>query len=127
MKARKTVLIRDFLIFQLKLVIDGFKDVFFLQVSIVAVIFDLLFTNRRNRVFYKVMRAGERFELWLNLHGAVSRLDRTGDGLFGASKAGANTMLGQLEQMVRGGDEPRSRGGRPGPSSSRNNRSSSDS
>jgi hypothetical protein len=127
MKASKTVLIRDFLIFQLKLVMDGFKDVFFFQVSIVAVVFDLLFTNRKNRLFYRVMRAGERVELWLNLHGAVSRLDGTRDGLFGASKAGANTMLGQLEQLVRGGDEPRSRGGRPGPSSWRSNRSSSDS
>jgi hypothetical protein len=127
MQASKTVLIRDFVIFQLKLVMDGFKDVIFFQLSIVAVVFDLLFTGGKNRLFYRVMRAGERVELWLNLHGAVSRLDRTEDGLFGASRAGANTMLGQLEQMVRGGDEPRSRGARPGPSASKNSRSSSDS
>ena len=125
MKASKTVLIRDFFIFQFKLVLDGFKDVLFFQASIAAVVFDLLFTNRKNRLFYRVMRAGERVELWLNLHGAVSRMDEAGDGLFGASRAGSNTMLGRLEQVVRGGDEPRSREARPGPSASRNSRSAS--
>lgn len=125
MQASKTVLIRDFLIFQLKLVLDGFKDLFLFQASIVAVVIDLLFTGGKNRLFYRVMRAGERVELWLNLHGAVSRMERTDDGLFGASRAGSNSMLGALEQMVRGGDEPRSRGARPGPSAWRSSRSAS--
>jgi hypothetical protein len=70
---------------------------------------DLLFGGRRKRIFYKVIRLGERIDLWLNLHGVLSKGDGTGDGLFGASRAGSKTMLGQLEQAVRGGDEPRSR------------------
>ena len=28
------------------------------------------------------------------------------DGLFGQSEAGSDTLLGQIEQMVRGGDGP---------------------
>jgi hypothetical protein len=109
MKASRGVLIRDFLIFQLKLVLDGFKDVFLFQASIVAVVFDLLFGGRRRRLFYQVMRLGERIDLWLNLHGAISRMHATDDGLFGASRAGSQTMLGKLEQAVRGGDDPRSK------------------
>ena len=108
MEASRSVLLRDFLIFQLKLWLDGFKDLVMIQLSVVAVLWDLLFGGTRKRLFYKVIKLGERIDLWLNLHGALSRVDGTGDGLFGASRAGAKTMLGQLEQAVRGGDEPRS-------------------
>jgi hypothetical protein len=109
MQATRSVLIRDFLIFQMKLWLDGFKDLVMIQLSLVAVVVDLFFGGRRKRLFYKVIRLGERIDLWLNLHGALSKGDGSGDGLFGASRAGTKTMLGQLEQVVRGGDEPRSR------------------
>ena len=109
MHATRSVLIRDFFIFQMKLWLDGFKDLMMIQLSVVAVVVDLLFGGRRKRIFYKVIRLGERIDLWLNLHGALSKGDGAGDGLFGASRAGSKTMLGQLEQAVRGGDEPRSR------------------
>lgn len=109
MQATRSVLVRDFLIFQLKLWLDGFKDLVMIQLSVVAVLVDLLFGGRRKRLFYKVIRLGERIDLWLNLHGALSRGEGTEDGLFGGSKAGSRTMLGQLEQAVRGGDEPRRR------------------
>lgn len=108
--ATRNVTIRDFLIFQLKLVIDGAKDLAVFHLSIVAVILDVLSgKGRRPRLFYSVLRLSERLDLWLNLHGAVEHLDETDDGLFGASKAGSDSLLGKLEQMVRGGDEPRSR------------------
>jgi hypothetical protein len=107
MQATRSVLIRDFLIFQLKLWLDGFKDLLMIQLSVLAVVVDLLFGGRKKRLFYKVIRLGERIDLWLNLHGALARADESGDGLFGGSRAGSKTMLGQLEQAVRGGDEPR--------------------
>jgi hypothetical protein len=108
MRATRPVLIRDFLIFQLKLLLDGAKDVFLFQAAIVAVVLDLFFGGKRRRIFYTVMKLGERIDLWLNLHGAMTRGDEDqADGLFGASKAGADNLLGQLEQAVRGGDEPR--------------------
>ena len=109
MQATRSVLIRDFFIFQMKLWLDGFKDLLMIQLSIVAVVVDLFFGGRRKRLFYKVIRLGERIDLWLNLHGALSRGEESRDGLFGGSRAGSNTMLGQLEQAVRGGDEPRGR------------------
>ena len=109
MKATRGVLIRDFLIFQVKLWLDGFKDVSLSVLSLVAIIFDLFFGGNRRRLFYKVIRMGERVDLWLNLHGALSRAEETDDGLFGASRAGSDSMLGQLEQVVRGGDVPRKR------------------
>ena len=111
-QATRGVTIRDFFIFQLKLVLDGFKSLVVFWCSIVAVVIDFLSgRGRRPRLFYSVLRASERFDLWLNLNGAVVRLDAhpNDDGLFGASRAGSHTMLGELERIVRGGDQPRGR------------------
>ena len=108
MQATRPILVRDFLIFQLKLVLDGFKDLFLFWAGIVAVVIDLFFSGKRKRIFYKVMKLGERIDLWLNLHGAMDRGEESGDGLFGGSKAGSDSFVGKIEQVVRGGDEPRS-------------------
>lgn len=108
--ATRSVTVRDFLIFQLKVVLDGLKDVAVFHLSIGAVLLDLLSGGgTRPRLFYSVLRLSERIDLWLNVHGAAERLDETDDGLFGASEAGSNTLVGKLEQLVRGGDEPRAK------------------
>lgn len=109
--ASRGVTFRDFMIFQLKLALDGLKDIVVFNLSIVAMLIDFLSgRGRRPRLFYSVLRVSERFDAWLNLHGVVDRMEteQTDDGLFGASAAGSDTLLGQLEQMVRGGDRPRS-------------------
>jgi len=109
-EATTNVTIRDFLIFQIKLLLDGAKDVAVFQLSILAILLDLITgRGRKPRLFYGVLRLSERFDLWLNLHGAAEGLDDTDDGLFGASPAGSPTLLGQLEAWVRGGDEPKNR------------------
>ena len=101
------VSIRDFAIFQLKLLIDGLKDGTVFTLSFVAFAVDLVFGRHgKRRFFYRVMRISERFDLWLNLHGAAEGAEGDADGLFGQSKAGSDTMLGQIEQIVRGSDEP---------------------
>lgn len=105
----RSVLFRDFLIFQLKLLLDGAKDVVFFNISIVAFIIDFVAgRGDRPRLFYSLLGMSERFDLWLNLNGTLEELERsdTPDGLFGASRAGSDTLLGKLEQMVRGGDGP---------------------
>ena len=99
------VSIRDFAIFQLKLVIDGLKDVAVFTLSLVAFGTDLIFRRHgRRRFFYKLMRVSEKLDLWLNLHGAAEKAESDADGLFGQSQAGSDTLLGQIEQITRGGD-----------------------
>jgi len=113
--AERDITVRDFLIFQLKLVLDGLKDFLVFNLSLGAMVLDLLAgQGRRPRLFYSVLRLSERWDLWLNLHGAVKRMDEEGneDGLFGASLAGDDTLLGQLEMLIRGGDRPSGRGER---------------
>jgi hypothetical protein len=99
------VVLRDLLIFQLKLALNGVKDVFVLQASIGAAVIDIILGQRKRTVlFYKVLEWSERGDLWLNLYGAAGAAhDR--DGLFGRSKSGADSLLGQIEEMVRKGDK----------------------
>ncbi len=96
------VLIRDLLVFQLKLALDSIKDIALLQASLIAAVLDLAFMRlTRGRLFYGVLRLSERIDLWLNLHGAAEGAGRDADGLFGTSRAGSPTFLGKLEQLVR--------------------------
>lgn len=109
-QATRAVTIRDFFIFQLKLFLDGLKDLALVNLSVAALLVDLISGGgRRHRLFYSVLALSERFDLWLNLNGAVERLRTTDDGLFGASRAGSASLLGRLEQALRGGDVPRRR------------------
>lgn len=109
-EASRSVVIRDFAIFQVKLLIDAAKDGALAALSVGALVLDLLSGGgRRPRLFYSVLAMSERFDLWLNLSGAVSRLETEQldeDGLFAASDAGSDSLLGKIEELVRGGDGP---------------------
>ncbi|MHB1194610.1 MAG: hypothetical protein ACYC6F_16415 [Longimicrobiales bacterium] len=108
--ATRSVTLRDFVIFQIKLWLDGMKDLAVIVLSSGAMLLDVIAgQGRRPRLFYSVVRGSERFDRWLNLHAAVERLEagESDDGLFGASTAGEDTLLGQIEQLARGGDTPR--------------------
>jgi len=104
----RKVIIRDLVIFQVKLAIDGLKDVVLLPASLVAALIELVFPSERpGRLFYLVMRLGETFDRWLSLYGPAVEALAAQDGLFGASRAGSATMLGELEEFVRGPEGPR--------------------
>jgi hypothetical protein len=97
------VLLRDLVIFQIKLVLDGVKDIVLAPLSIGAAAIDFVLPGaERGHRFYAVMAVGERFDRWLNLFGAAEHARTSTDGLFGASDADADTLLGQLETMVAG-------------------------
>jgi hypothetical protein len=66
-------LIRDVLVFQLKALLDGVRDLFLIPVSLVAALFDLVApVAGQGRTFYDVLRLGHRSEEWINLFGAVA-------------------------------------------------------
>jgi hypothetical protein len=100
------VILRDLGIFQVKLVVDGAKDIVLAPLSLVAAALDLLFPGSQpGRRFYAVMRVGERFDRWLSLFSAADKANAHEDGLFGASRAGSRTMLGKIEALVIGYEE----------------------
>jgi hypothetical protein len=104
---RKWVVLRDLAIFQVKLALDGLKDIAFMPLSIMAAALDVFFPGPRvGHRFYAVLALGEKVDSWLNLFGAARDADAASDGLFGASRAGSNSMLGRLEAVVLGHEEP---------------------
>lgn len=108
------VILRDLCIFQAKLFLDGAKDIALAPLSIGAVALDILFPGSQpGRRFYAVMRIGERFDSWLSLFSAASKASAHDDGLFGASRAGSDSLLGRLEAIVVGHDEPVDASGAP--------------
>jgi hypothetical protein len=61
-------LIRDTIIFQLKLGIDALRDLLLSPVSIVCAVIDLFKRHEPEQsYFYKLMRMGHKSDLWLNL------------------------------------------------------------
>lgn len=105
----RSVLIRDFLIFQLKNTIDGLKDAIVFPLAIVVVVLDLAFgsPSRRGRTFYSLMAACESFDRWLNLHGAAKKAGGSREGLFAGSEPGDGTMVGDIEEYMRRGETAR--------------------
>lgn len=101
------VILRDLLIFQVKLILDGAKDIMLSPLSLAAAILDLLFPGASpGHRFYAVMRVGEKYDRWLSLFAAADKANAFDDGLFGASRAGSPSMVGRLEQIILGHEEP---------------------
>jgi hypothetical protein len=66
-------LIRDLGVLQVKLLIDGFRDLLLVPASIVAGILSLVRTEngRPGKEFYEVVSLGEQSDRWINLFGAL--------------------------------------------------------
>lgn len=68
----QSAVVSDLLVFQVKLWLEGFKDVVLVPLSLGAAIFDLLFPRKEGQsMLYELMRAGKRFERWIDLYGAI--------------------------------------------------------
>lgn len=102
----RSVTVRDFAIFQLKLFLDGFKDLVAFNLSIVAIILDFISgRGKRPRLFYSVVRASERFDKWINLHSVLEVMDErdSEDGLFGGADEDDDSLVAEIEKLVKQG------------------------
>ena len=70
LRARRWHLVRDLAVFQLKLFIDGLKDLVLAPIAVVVVLIGLLTKqDDPGRTFYSILRLGHGFDRWLNLFG----------------------------------------------------------
>ena len=68
-------LIRDIAVFQVKLLVDGLRDLILLPVSLVIGLISLLTGGSQpGPEFYDLLRVGRRSERWINLFGAAERV-----------------------------------------------------
>lgn len=69
-------LARDLGVFELKLAVDGLKDIVLAPLALAAVVADMVMPAESRGVFLRaVIGIGERFERWLNLYGLKKRDD----------------------------------------------------
>jgi len=63
-------LARDLGVFELKLAVDGLKDIVLAPLALAAVVADMVLPAESRGMFLRaVIGLGERFESWLNLYG----------------------------------------------------------
>jgi hypothetical protein len=65
-------LIRDIVVLQLKLVVDGLRDLLLVPISLVVGIYNVV--SGDGQLFYELLRTGRRSERWINLFGAAERV-----------------------------------------------------
>lgn len=65
----RRAIVRDVLIFQVKLWLEGFKDIVLMPLSLGAAVIDLVFRGGKSQgTFYSVMKLGDKFERWVHLY-----------------------------------------------------------
>lgn len=88
--------LRDVIVFQFKLFVDGLRDLLISPVSLLAALIDLLVPgDDGGKRFYAVVRYGRRTEEWINLFGATGPDDPAQE------TQGMDVILADLEEVVR--------------------------
>jgi hypothetical protein len=96
MSGQRFGVFRDVVVFQVKLVVDGLRDLLLSPLSIGAALIDLLVPgDDGGKRFYSVVRFGRRTEQWINLFGAADRHDPE------VAPKGVDVLLHELETLVR--------------------------
>ncbi|MFB6273084.1 MAG: hypothetical protein ABEL51_09355 [Salinibacter sp.] len=95
--------VRDVIIFQAKLWLEGFKDVVLMPLSAGAAAIDVIFGSG---TLYSVMRLGDRFERWVHLYAALEEPERQG-------LEGNHRSLDTLLNEAADGIEKKATNGRP--------------
>jgi hypothetical protein len=91
-------LIRDILVFQLKLVVDGLRDFILVPVSLVLGVVSLVKGgNRPGTEFYDLLRYGRHTDRAINLFGAAERVHPPDDD---AMMPNIDDVLGRVEDYV---------------------------
>lgn len=96
------VLIRDVAALQVKLVVDGLRDLILVPASLIAGIVSLVRTEngRPGPEFYKLVSVGKQSERWINLFGAFSNAppEVVEEAHFGNSDM--DEIIGRMETYV---------------------------
>ncbi len=100
--ATQGVALRDFLVFQVKLALDGVKDFVAINLSVVAIVVDLIAgRGRRPRRFYAIVRMSRRFDRWLNLHGMKAVSEAESSEMDTPFETDADALIDQFEELVK--------------------------
>lgn len=101
---RRWQFLRDVLVFQLKLLMDGLRDLLMSPVSIVAALVGVIVNrDEPGEYFYRALRFGKLSERWINLFGAAYSRPGQKGGSRGADEWFQRIENILVEQHGRGG------------------------
>lgn len=93
-------LLRDVVVFQGKLLLDGVRDLILSPISIGAAIIGLLSGgDRPGRQFYDLLYVGKRTEKWINLFGATAHV--TPPSFHREESESVDALVERLEEVAR--------------------------
>jgi hypothetical protein len=95
-------LIRDIAVLQVKLIVDGFRDLVLVPASLVAGIVSLV-SNENGRPgshFYRLLTVGKQSEHWIDLFGALRNAPPDIEGVPTFPDANMDDLVGRLEAYV---------------------------
>lgn len=95
-------LIRDAAVFQVKLVIDGFRDLVLIPASFVAALMSL-FSSRDGRPgpqFYRLLGVGKRSERWIDLFAAYRHAPKEFVGDMQDTESNIDDIVHRVESFV---------------------------
>ena len=95
-------LLRDVGVFQVKLVVDGLRDLILVPISLIAGIVSLVKSEdgRPGPQFYHLLGLGRQTELWINLFGAVENSPEKLDQPTPFGEGDIDDLVGKLETFV---------------------------
>ena len=94
--SKRGTLVRNSLVFQLKLMADGFRDLLLLPVSLIATVIGLLRGgDNPEREFNQVIEVGRASEQWINLFGTHGSAESTNP------VASIDTLFARVEDTLK--------------------------
>jgi hypothetical protein len=98
----RRTLIRDVALFQLKLIVDGFRDLLLVPVSLVTGLISLASGDgdKPGNQFYYLLGVGKQSEQWINLFGALENAPADMEHVHPFPDADMDAIVGQIETFV---------------------------
>lgn len=94
--------LRDAVVFQGKLLLDGFRDLFLMPVALVASVVDLVSSaDPPGRRFYEIVHFGRQTEQWINLFEAAGRAPDSDERRLDIDLPSIDEVVDQFEQRIR--------------------------
>lgn len=94
-------LVKDVLVFQVKLFVDGFRDLLLVPASIGAGFMSLVQTRSRpGPQFYELLRLGRRSERWINLFAAAAPERESGENEGEAAATPRTPAPADIDELV---------------------------
>jgi len=100
--SHRWTLIRDVAVLQVKLVVDGLRDLILVPLSLVAGIISLVSSEKGvpGTQFYRLLAVGKQSERWINLFGALTNAPPDLEHPMPFPDADMDDIVGKIEAFV---------------------------